>query len=112
MADFGSELVLEEFRTEARAWLEENFPASLRGKPGVAAALMEGEKPQGDVLLWMNRMGEKGWGTPTWPAEYGGGGLSGQQARVLQQEMAKIGAFNPLTFGMGVTMVGPTILDY
>ena len=112
MADFGSELGLEEFRAQARAWLEENFPASLRGKPGVAAALMEGEKPQGDVLLWMNRMGEKGWGTPTWPAEYGGGGLSGQQARVLQQEMAKIGAFNPLTFGMGVTMVGPTILDY
>ena len=27
MADFGSELGLEEFRTEARAWLEENFPA-------------------------------------------------------------------------------------
>lgn len=112
MADFGSELGLEEFRTEARAWLEENFPASLRGKPGVAAALMEGEKPEGDVLLWMQRIGEKGWGTPTWPTEYGGGGLSGQQARVLQQEMAKIGAFNPLTFGMGVTMVGPTILDY
>ncbi|OIQ66436.1 glutaryl-CoA dehydrogenase [mine drainage metagenome] len=34
------------------------------------------------------------------------------QGRVLQQEMAKAGAFNPLTFGMGVTMIGPTILDY
>ncbi|MBA4010832.1 MAG: acyl-CoA dehydrogenase [Phenylobacterium sp.] len=112
MADFGSDLELEDFRAQARAWLEENFPASLRGKPGIASALMEGEKPEGDVLLWMKRIGEKGWGTPTWPTEYGGGGLSGQQARVLQQEMAKIGAFNPLTFGMGVTMVGPTILDY
>ena len=26
--------------------------------------------------------------------------------------MAKVGAFNPLLFGMGVTMIGPTILDY
>ena len=26
--------------------------------------------------------------------------------------MSKIGAFNPMMFGMGVTMIGPTILDY
>jgi alkylation response protein AidB-like acyl-CoA dehydrogenase len=26
--------------------------------------------------------------------------------------MAKLGAFNPMMFGMGVTMIGPTILDY
>ena len=26
--------------------------------------------------------------------------------------MGKIGAFNPMMFGMGVTMIGPTILDY
>jgi alkylation response protein AidB-like acyl-CoA dehydrogenase len=57
-------------------------------------------------------MGEKGWGTPTWPAEYGGGGLSVPQARVLQQEMARAGAFSPMGFGMGVSMIGPTILDY
>jgi len=112
MADFGSDLELESFRAEARAWLEENFPPSLRGKTGIAAQLMDGPEPTGDVLLWKQRMGAKGWGTPTWPAEYGGGGLSPQQARVLQQEMAKIGAFNPLTAGMGVTMIGPTILDY
>jgi alkylation response protein AidB-like acyl-CoA dehydrogenase len=112
MADFGSDVALEEFRAEAHAWLEENFPASLRGKPGLAAALMDGPEPSGDLLLWKQRMGAKGWGTPTWPTEYGGGGLSQQQARVLQQEMGRIGAFNPLTAGMGVTMIGPTILDY
>ena len=26
--------------------------------------------------------------------------------------MARVGAFNPLMFGMGITMIGPTILDY
>ena len=112
MADFGADVDLESFRKEARDWLEENFPKSLAHQPGLALALMDGPAPSGDVGLWKQRMGEKGWGTPTWPKEYGGGGLSGQQARVLQQEMARVGAFNPLTAGMGVTMIGPTILDY
>ena len=56
-------------------------------------------------------MGEKGWGAPTWPQAYGGGGLRPPQARVLQQEMDRIGAYNPIG-GMGVMMFGPTLLEY
>jgi alkylation response protein AidB-like acyl-CoA dehydrogenase len=112
MADFGADVGLEDFRSEARDWLEANFPASLKGQAGAANALMEGQRPGGDMGLWMDRIGQKGWATPTWPTEYGGGGLSQQHARVLIQEMAKAGAFNPLTFGMGITMIGPTIMDY
>jgi alkylation response protein AidB-like acyl-CoA dehydrogenase len=113
MADAGGDLELEAFRAEARAWLDANFPASLKGVGGAAmAALMDGPEPDGDLAKWKRAMGEKGWGAPTWPAEYGGGGLSPQQARVLSQEMARAGAFNPLTAGMGITMIGPTILDY
>jgi len=112
MADFGGDVGadggLEEFRGEAKAWLEANFPASLKGQGAMAYA--EGEVPA-DLKAWRKAIGEKGWATPTWPKEYGGGGLSTQQARILQQEMARIGAFNPLMFGMGVTMIGPTILD-
>ena len=59
-----------------------------------------------DQELWRRRMGEKGWGTPTWPEEYGGGGLSPAEARVLQQELARIGAPNPIG-GMGVGDVRP-----
>eukprot|EP01035_Chromulina_nebulosa_P005452 gene5452-7396_t len=66
---------------------------------------------EGDALLWKQRMGEKGWGTPTWPKEYGGGGLSSAEARVLQQEMNRIGARNPIG-GMGIMMFGPTLLEY
>src|SRR5205814_1181366 len=54
--------------------------------------------------------GAKGWGTPTWPAAYGGGGLSRQEARVLAEEMAAIGARNPIG-GMGVMMFGPTLIE-
>ncbi len=108
MADSGD---LEAFRAHARAWLAENFPPALKGQ---GAALAEGgEAPRGDQALWRRRLTEKGWATPTWPAKYGGGGLSGPEAKVLASEMKRAGAFNPLlAFGMGVTMVGPTILDY
>ncbi|MFN3514995.1 MAG: acyl-CoA dehydrogenase family protein [Phenylobacterium sp.] len=110
MADDTGNLELEAFRAEARAWLEANFPPALKGKGGLAMAEITFQ--DADLATWRRAIGEKGWATPTWPKEYGGGGLSRAQARVLQQEMGRIGAFNPLMFGMGVTMIGPTILDY
>ncbi len=101
---------LEVFRAEARKWLEANFPPSLKGKGG----MMMGEDSiasSADFAKWKKAMGDKGWGTPTWPTQYGGGGLTPKQARVLQQEMGRIGAFSPIG-GMGVMMFGPTLLEY
>ena len=111
MADFGG-ADLEGFRAQAREWLEANFPKSL-GKDVEAqqTALMSPEKPVGDQALWKERMGAKGWGTPTWPAAYGGGGLSPAQGRVIQQELGRAGAYNPIG-GMGVMMFGPTLIEY
>jgi alkylation response protein AidB-like acyl-CoA dehydrogenase len=109
MADFGGDL--EPFRAEARTWLEANFPSSLRRDATAPADPEAAEAPSADAELWRRRMGEKGWGVPTWPTEYGGGGLSPAEARVLQQEMARIGAYNPIG-GMGVGMFGPTLLEY
>ena len=100
----------EAFRQDARAWLEANFPPSLKGQSG----LMNAEAPtpeEGDYKLWKQRMGAKGWGVPTWPAAYGGGGLNPSQARVLREEMGRLGAWNPIG-GMGVMMFGPTLLEY
>jgi alkylation response protein AidB-like acyl-CoA dehydrogenase len=112
VADSSGDIELDAFRAEARGWLEASFPASLRGKAAMAMALMEGGAFEGDLKLWKERIGAKGWGTPTWPAKYGGGGLTPAQGRVLAQEMARAGAFNPLVQGMGISMIGPTILDY
>jgi alkylation response protein AidB-like acyl-CoA dehydrogenase len=112
MADDNSEL--EEFRSDVRTWLAENFPASLKGR---GAALMGAEtidSKESNAIGWGKCLGAKGWATPTWPAEYGGGGLTQTQSGVLNQELDRAGAFNPLvrTTGMGITMVGPTILEY
>ncbi len=104
---------LEAFRAEARAWLEENFPASLRGRQGLVVT-GEDVELEGDGPSWRLKLADKGWGCPTWPKEYGGGGLNLYEARVLQAEMARIGAFNPIPMltGIGISMVGPTILEY
>jgi alkylation response protein AidB-like acyl-CoA dehydrogenase len=113
MADSSGDIELDAFRAEAHDWIVANFPASLRGKAGLAMAQLDDNALSEDLASWKQRIGAKGWGTPTWPAKYGGGGLNPAQARVLGQEMAKAGAFNPLAgVGMGVTMIGPTILDY
>ncbi|MFT4934839.1 MAG: alkylation response protein AidB-like acyl-CoA dehydrogenase [Pseudoalteromonas distincta] len=111
MADFGG-ADLDGFRTQAREWLEANFPKSLaHDTEAQTRAMAGGVELTGDMALWRDRMGEKGWGVPTWPAQYGGGGLSPQEARALNQEMAAIGAWNPIG-GMGVGMFGPTLLEY
>jgi alkylation response protein AidB-like acyl-CoA dehydrogenase len=109
MADFGGETT-DAFRAEAKDWLAANFPASLKGRGGVMYTEGGGSTdPQ--IKTWTKAMGEKGWGVPTWPKAYGGGGLSSAEARVLQQEMNAIGAWSPIG-GMGVMMFGPTLLEY
>ncbi|MDO8324939.1 MAG: acyl-CoA dehydrogenase family protein [Phenylobacterium sp.] len=109
MADFGG-ADLDAFRAQAKTWLAENFPPSLKSRSDIAAA--EAPVPvEGDYKLWKERMGAKGWGVPTWPSEYGGGGLNSAEARVLREEMAAVGAWNPIG-GMGVMMFGPTLLEY
>jgi alkylation response protein AidB-like acyl-CoA dehydrogenase len=109
MAD-GEMNALDAFRAEARDWLGENFPPALKGRGALMVA--EGLAPtRPDFTAWTKAMGERGWGTPTWPAAYGGGGLSAAQAKILQQEMNAIGAWSPIG-GMGVMMFGPTLLEY
>src|SRR5579871_6318345 len=98
---------LAAFREEARTWLEANFPKSLAGRADEPVAPYGQATPSADQELWRQRMAAKGWSAPTWPAAYGGGGLSAEQGRVLQQEMARIGALNPIG-GMGIGLFGPT----
>ena len=112
MSDDQARPELEAFRQETRSWLRANFPPSLKESPRGLQSPAPGAEREEEQRTWRNRLAEKGWTTPTWPAEYGGGGLSQQQASVLQQEMDRIGAFNPLRHHGGVIMIGPTLLDF
>jgi alkylation response protein AidB-like acyl-CoA dehydrogenase len=98
-----------DFRTSVRDWLSTNFPKSLAGR----VTGMEAEA-RDDVIRWRDLLAGQGWGAPTWPKEYGGAGLSDPEGRIIADEMSKIGANNPISMmsGMGITMVGPTLLEY
>ncbi|ANP45264.1 acyl-CoA dehydrogenase family protein [Candidatus Viadribacter manganicus] len=106
---------LETFRTETRAWLEENCPPSMRtpmtGEDDAVWGGKNYEFKNPEAKLWLERMGAKGWTAPTWPAEYGGGGLSADENRVLQSELKRINARQPL-FSFGIWMLGPVLLEY
>jgi alkylation response protein AidB-like acyl-CoA dehydrogenase len=59
----------------------------------------------------MEAMAERGWTVPDWPKDYGGGGLSAAETKILRQEMARINARNPL-YSFGISMLGPALLKY
>jgi alkylation response protein AidB-like acyl-CoA dehydrogenase len=105
---------LDQFRTETRAWLEANCPASMR-TPATEEEVVWGGRNQvftnPDSKVWLDRMAAKGWTAPTWPKEYGGGGLSKAEAIVLDQEIRRINARAPLA-SFGVWMLGPVLLEY
>ena len=101
---------LSDFREDVAGWLKNNCPEGAKG-PGQISMGSSKITLEADVKLWLERCAEKGFTAPTWPTEYGGGGLDSEHAKILYQEMAEIGARSPLT-GMGMTMIGPTLLEF
>jgi alkylation response protein AidB-like acyl-CoA dehydrogenase len=110
---------LESFRIETRAWLEANCPPSMRGETPNAAedgaeVVWGGRRAtykNPEAKAWLDSMAEAGWTAPTWPKDYGGGGLSSEQAKVLEQEMRRMKARPPLV-SFGLWMLGPVLLEY
>ncbi len=104
----------EEFRSEVRQWLQDNCPESQR-QPITAEEQFwggrRGEFPSEDARLWFQRVRDKGWIAPEWPAQYGGGGLSAEQGKIIKDEMKRINARTPV-YSIGIWMLGPAILEY
>jgi len=106
---------LETFRKETHEWLSANAPEGVIG--GITDELegvWGGKKAtyaNPDTKVWLDVMAEKGWTAPTWPVEYGGGGLEADEAKILKQEMKALKLPAPL-IGFGLTMIGPTLLRF
>nr|WP_292982144.1 MULTISPECIES: acyl-CoA dehydrogenase family protein [unclassified Oceanicaulis] len=106
---------LENFRKETKDWLEANCPQGMRQPIKSEADICWGGRnwtfASEDQKVWLERMAERGWTVPTWPKEYGGGGLSKEEAFVLKEEMKAINARSPLD-SFGIWMLGPALLKY
>ena len=105
---------LETFRAETAAWLEANCPPEMR-EPMVdeSDAVWGGRNPtyKPGQKEWLDIMAAKGWTVPDWPKEYGGGGLSRAEAKILGQEMARLKCRSPLS-SFGIWMLGPALLHF
>ena len=106
---------LDRFRQDTRAWLEENCPESMRtGVKNFDSQYWGGRNPEvqhPDQVVWCERMAARGWTVPTWPEAYGGAGLDTAAAKVLNQELGRIGARTPLA-SFGISMLGPALLEF
>ncbi len=106
---------LDQFRAETRAWLEANCPPEMRqpalGEDDICWGGRNAVFKSGAQRSWLEAMAARGWTVPDWPREYGGGGLSPAETKILRQEMAAIGARNPL-YSFGISMLGPALLKY
>jgi acyl-CoA dehydrogenase len=106
---------LETFRTETREWLETNCPAEMREPVKSDSDICWGGRDfvfQSDAQKrWLNICVARGWTVPDWPKEYGGGGLSPAEAKILREEMASMKCRPPLS-SFGIWMLGPALLQF
>ncbi len=74
----------EEFRKEVRDWLNANVPANMEFPP-------ETEELDDKTLAFAKKLrhqlAAKEWLYPSWPKEYGGGGLALEKKFVLEEEL-------------------------
>ena len=81
-------VALETFRLYVRDWMSANavIPDEIR-------APVKGQPLSPEMKQWVvefrRKLGAQGWIAPNWPRRYGGGGLPGAYASVVQKELAK-----------------------
>jgi alkylation response protein AidB-like acyl-CoA dehydrogenase len=93
------------FRDEVRAFMASGLPDGIRQK--VLAGLHTSRE---DTIRWQRILFEKGWGGPSWPAEFGGTGWDPVRQYIFEEEGSAVGAPRQLPFGL--KMVGPVIMRF
>ena len=93
------------FRDEVRSFIAERLPVEIREH------LRMGHPPRkSDTVTWQRMLNERGWAAPHWPREYGGAELGEVERLLLQDELFRAPAPQPLHFN--VTMLGPVLLAF
>jgi len=108
--DFNWNAEEEAFRHELRSWLTANLPKDRRNETGVDFMHEEGGDWQ-RRLAWHKKAHAAGWVGISWPKEYGGRGANLVQQIIYNEEMARANA-PALVNGLGIMLVGPTIIHW
>ena len=96
------------FRKEVRTWLESNVSSSRSAETEASRTAERAQELEQQRREFRRRLGAQGWLVPTWPKEYGGGGLSASHAAIINDELAKASA--PSIGDQGMNRFGPACL--
>jgi alkylation response protein AidB-like acyl-CoA dehydrogenase len=80
-------------RAEVREWLAANWD------------------PDMSLIEWRSKLADSGWGMPQWPKEWYGRGLPHALARVVEEEMASVGAVGVARSGVR-HLAAATLLEH
>jgi alkylation response protein AidB-like acyl-CoA dehydrogenase len=95
----------EALRAEARAWLEAHAPKE-------PLPSYEGSREGFDAhCRWEHTLAEDRWSVVTWPAEYGGRGLSLVEWLIFEEEYFRAAAPGRVSQN-GIFLLAPTLMEY
>ncbi|MDA0815402.1 MAG: acyl-CoA dehydrogenase family protein [Chloroflexi bacterium] len=123
--DWGDTPEQAAFRAEVREFIRDRFPAEYRPDLSLDQSVEPEDIPgynwpadrhsddlgrRAAAIAWAAALAERGWVAPHWPEEYGGAGLSILEQFIFSEEMAE--ARVPMVGGIGVALVGPTLIAF
>jgi len=92
----------QDFREEAREWLQAHVPREPRPNDGAAMRDFD--------IAWQRAQYDGGWAGISWPREHGGRGCSLIQQMIWHEEYARAGApYSGVNF-VGISHAGPTLI--
>jgi alkylation response protein AidB-like acyl-CoA dehydrogenase len=91
------------WRQEVRTFIEAEKPQGME-----EVDPREARQRGGPMKAWRDKLAQKGWIASAWPKEYGGAGLGVMDQFILNEEFAEARVLN--AGGMGVSMIGPTLI--
>ena len=94
----------QEFRAEARSWLEANVP----GEPLPSFDTKEGFEAH---RQWETLLNAGGWAMVPWPEQFGGRGANLLEWLIFEEEYYRVRAPKRVNQN-GIFLLGPTIMEY
>jgi alkylation response protein AidB-like acyl-CoA dehydrogenase len=99
---------VEDYRDKIRAFLGEHLPAGWKG-----IGALDHDAVATFTEEWRTTLYENGLLAPSWPRQYGGGGLSPLEQVVVAEEFYRAGVpTGGPNDGFGIKMVGNTLLHW
>lgn len=94
----------EQFRIEAREYLESIVPDEVRRTIGSRNTMARRIRE-----AFYAAMMKKGWMAPGWPKQWGGAEMPLVRQVILREEMGRVGSPN---FDFGIVMIGPLLMEF